>query len=220
MKDAKSVRLCALAGLAFFVLIIVAGPILQGGAPSLTDTSAKMYHYLATHQSKLKASAALFGFAMAAVLVWLAAHYSSLRKAEGGHAGFAPAALAGGILATAATVAASAVLGVTALRIHDLTQAQGRFFFTLYQFMSGGLLAGLAILVGASAVVFLGDRMYARWFAWVSGLLAVLDLVAVLGVAYANGAVQALVAIGATLTTLWILVIAVLLWRDPEKATL
>ena len=220
MKDAKSVRLCALAGLAFFVLIVVGGPVLQSGSPSLTDTSAKMFRYVLAHQGKLKASAALFGFAMAAVLVWLAAHYSSLRKAEGGHAGFAPAALAGGILATASTVAYAAVLGVTALRIHDLTNAEARFFWTMAQFLNGGLLAGLAILVGASAVVFLSDRMYARWFAWVSGALAVLDLVAVLGIAYANGTIQALLAIGATLTTIWILVISVLLWRSPEKATL
>ena len=218
MEDAKTVRLCALAGLAFVVLIVVAGPVLQSGSPSLTDSSAKMYHFMLTHVGKLKASGALSGFAVAAVLVWLAAHFSALRKAEGGHAGFAPAALAGGILAAASTVVGGAVLGVATLRIHDLTAVEARFFWTLQQFMSGGILAGLTILVGASAVVFLNTGIYGRWFTWVSAALAVLDLVGILGIVYANGAIQAIVGIGLSLTILWILVVSVMLWRKPELA--
>ena len=218
MEDAKTVRLCALAGLAFFVLIVVSGPVLQSGSPSLTDSSAKMFHYISTHVGKLKASGALSGFAMAAVLVWLAAHYSALRKAEGGHAGFAPAALAGGILAAASTVVGGAVLAVAALRIHDLGASGARFFWTLQVFMSGGTLAGLAILVGASAVVFLNTGIYGRWFTWVSAVIAVVDLVGILGLAYANGGVQAIVVIGLSLTILWILVVSVMLWRKPELA--
>jgi hypothetical protein len=218
MEDAKTVRLCALAGLVFVVLIVVAGPVLQSGSPSLTDSSAKMYHFMATHVGKLKASGALSGFAVAAVLVWLAAHFSALRKAEGGHAGFAPAALAGGILAAASTVVGGAVLGVAALRIHDLTAVEARFFWTLQQFMSGGILAGLTILVGASAVVFLNTGIYGRWFTWVSAALAVLDLVGILGLVYANGAIQTIVGIGLSLTILWILVVSVMLWRKPELA--
>jgi len=220
MEDAKTVRLCALAGLAFVVLIVVAGPVLQSGSPSLTDSSAKMYHFMLTHVGKLKASGALSGFAVAAVLVWLAAHFSALRKAEGGHAGFAPAALAGGILAAASTVVGGAVLGVAVLRIHDLTAVQARFFWTLQEFMSGGILAGLAILVGASAVVFLNTGIYGRWFTWVSAALAVLDLVGILGLVYANGAIQAIVGIGLSLTILWILVVSVMLWRKPDLAVI
>ena len=38
------------------------------------------------------------------------------------------------------------------------------------------------------------------------------------GLAYANGAVQAIVVIGLSLTILWILVVSVMLWRKPELA--
>jgi len=218
MNDAKSVRLCALAGLAFFVLIVVSGPILQGSAPSVTDSAAKIYHYIATHVSDLKAAGALAAFAMAAVLVWLAAHFSSLRKAEGGRSGFAVAALGGGVLATAATVVNGALGATTALRVHDLGLGGARFFFTLGQFLGGGTITGLTILVGASAWVFLRTGLHARWFAWVSAALAVVDLVGILAIAYTNGAAQAFQGIGITLSLVWILAISVVLWRNPERA--
>ena len=218
MKDAKSVRLCALAGIAFVILIIVSGPILQGSSPSLTDSSAKIFHYISTHVSDLKAAGALNGFAMAAVLVWLAAHFSSLRKAEGGRSGFAVAALGGGILATAATVVQGAVLADTALRIHDLGDSGARFFWTLSVFATGGTIAGLTVLVGASALVMLDSGMNSRWFAWASGVLAVVNLVGILAMGYANGAIQGIFTVGITLTTVWILILSVMLLRKPERA--
>jgi hypothetical protein len=218
MKDAKSVRLCALAGLAFFVLIVVSGPILQTSMPSLTDSSGKIFRYLSTHVGKQKASGALAAFAMAAVLVWLAGHFSSLRKAEGGRSGFAVAALGGGILASAATVFSAAIQAATALRIHDIGLGGARLWFTITTFAGATPIVGLTILVGASAVVFLNNGMYARWFAWASGALAVVDLVGILAIAYGSNALQGIFAIGISLTLIWILVISVLLWRNPERA--
>jgi hypothetical protein len=218
MKDAKAVRLCALAGIAFFVLIVVSAPILQGGSPSLTDSSAKVFHYISTHVGRLKAAGALNGFAMAAVLVWLAAHFSSLRKAEGGRSGFAVAALAGGILAAAATVVQGSLLADTALRIHDLGDSGARFFWTLSTFLNGGTIAGLTILVGASALVMLNSGMNSPWFAWASGVLAVVNLVGILSMGYANGAIQAIFTVGITLSSVWILILSVMLLRKPERA--
>jgi hypothetical protein len=155
---------------------------------------------------------------MAAILVWLAGHFSSLRKAEGGRSGFAVAALGGGILAAAVTVVNSAVVAVTALRIHDLGTNGAHFFWTFQTFFAGGIAGGLAILTGASALVFLNTGMYKRWFAWVTGVIAIVDLVGILAIAYANNAIQAIGAIGINLTVLWILVLSILLWRDPERA--
>jgi hypothetical protein len=218
MTEERSVRLCALAGLAFFVLIVVSGPILQGSSPSVTDSAAKMYSYLSSHVSDLKASATLEAFAMVAVLVWLAGHFSSLRKAEGGRSGFAVAALGGGILAATASVVAGAVRADTALRVHDLGLGGARFFFTLDQFFGGAIITGLAVLVGASALVFLRNDLHARWFAWVSAVLAVVDLVGILAIGYTNGAAGGFQGIGITLTLVWILAISIVLWRKPERA--
>ena len=63
-------------------------------------------------------------------------------------------------------------MAVTALRIHDLGTSGAHFFWTFQLFLGGALATGLAILVGASAMVFLNTGMYARWFAWVSAALA------------------------------------------------
>ena len=79
MTDTKWVRWAAVAGVVFFVLILVSGPVLLGSGPTLTDSASKVFSYFVNHQSSLKASAALWGLAMSAALVWAAALFSALR---------------------------------------------------------------------------------------------------------------------------------------------
>ena len=94
MDDKKVVRLTALAGVLFVVLIIVQGPVLSPNL-NVTDSAQKIFNSIKSHQSDLKASAALYGLAMSAVLIWAAGLFRVLRKAEGGAAGLSAAALGG-----------------------------------------------------------------------------------------------------------------------------
>ncbi len=56
MNDTKWVRLTALAGVLFFVLIIVQGPVLQSTSPNVTDSAQKIFNYIRDHGKNLQAS--------------------------------------------------------------------------------------------------------------------------------------------------------------------
>jgi hypothetical protein len=218
MNDTKMVRVAALAGLAFFVLIIVSGPVLTSSTPNLSDSATKIFNFYKNHQSNLKAAAVLFGLAMSAVLIWVSGAWRALRKAEGGTPGLAVTALVGVALASAMTVAAAAIEATTALRVGDLGLSGARFFFTLSQFTRAGTLFGLLVLIAATAAISLQTGLFARWFNVVSIVLVLVSVAGAFGVAYASDTVQTLTAVGLTLDSLWILVFSIYLWRKPELA--
>lgn len=218
MDEIKWVRLTALAGLAFVILIIVQGPVLNNSSPTLTDSSQTIYNYFKNHQGSIKASAFFYGLAMSAVLIWISVLFRALRRAEGGNSGLALTALAGIGLAAAMSVTAAVIEATTALRIMDLNPRSARYFFTLFQFAQGGILFGLAVLVAATAVVSLRTGLFRRWFGMVSGFLAVASIVGATGVAYANDPLQSIAVIMLSLDTLWVLVVTGFLLRRPELA--
>ena len=218
MNEAKWVRFIALSGLAFVILIIVQGPVLNSSSPSLTDSAQKVYNYYRDHQGSIKASAFCYGLAMSAILVWISVLFRALRRAEGGNSGLALAALAGTGLAAAMSVTAAVIEATTALRIKNLLPSAAQVFFTLYQFAQGGILFGLAVLVGATAVVCLRTGLFHRWFTVVSLILAVVSIVGGTGIAFANNSLQGIAAAMLSLDTLWVLVVTVFLLRRPELA--
>jgi len=101
--QALSVRFAALGGAVFSVLVVINSNLLSG-SPSATDSGQETFNYLTGHQGRLQISAVRWGFAMAAALVWLSAHFRALRRVEGGTPGIALVALAGGMLAATSTL--------------------------------------------------------------------------------------------------------------------
>jgi hypothetical protein len=202
---------------AFGVLGIVASQF-QGSRPSLDDSSQEIFTYIRDNQGDLQASAALFGLAMAAALFWAWGLFNALRKADNGNPGLAVVAVAGGALAAAMTIMSSALLATTALRINDLDPADARISFTLYQLTQVGTNFGLAVLIGAAAIVSLRRGLFARWFTIASVILAIISLVGALGVAYAGDAIQIIGGIALILDVVWIVLVSVRLWRTPEIA--
>ena len=116
------------------------------------------------------------------------------------------------------TVVASAVIATTALRIDDLTPPGARFYFTLFRFTQAGTNFGLAVLVGAAALVSLRRRLFSRWFTIVSVLLAILTVIGGWALAYAGDAIQACAGVALILDVVWIMVVSVRLLRTPELA--
>ena len=218
VDETKVVRATMLAGLLFVVLIIVQGPVLNSSSPTVTDSAQKIFNYFSKHQGSIKASAALYGLAMSAVLIWFSGLFRALRKAEGGSAGLAVAALGGVVLAAAMSVITAAVEATTALRVHDLGASGARFFFTLQELAQAGILFGLLVLIGVTATVSLRTGLFARWFAAVSGVLAVVSIVGAFGIGSASSTIQTLAGVMLSLDTLWVLVVSIWVWRRPELA--
>ena len=218
MDETKVVRATAIAGVLFVILIIVQGPVLNSNSPSLTDSAQKIFNSFSKHQGNIKAAAVVYGFAMSAVLIWFSGLFRVLRKAEGGQAGLAVAALGGVTLAAAMSLVNAAIDATTALRVHDLGPSGARFFFTLESFAGAGILFGLLVVIAATAAVCLRTGLFARWFTVVSGLLVVVSIVGAAGIGYANSSIQTVGAVALSLDTLWVLVVSVWLWRKPELA--
>jgi hypothetical protein len=216
MTDKQWVRLTALAGVAFVILIIVQGPVLGGSPPSLTDSGQKVLDFVTKHRTHLKASSTLYALAMPAVLVWATGLFAALRKAEGGTPGWAVTGLIGTVLAAAMTVTTAAIQGAMALRSADLSAATASVLYAVEQFLQSGILFGLMLGMAAIAVVCLTKDLFAKWVGWVAGLLAIGSVVGAFGLGYAS--LQPATGIMLSLDTLLILVISVLMWRDPEVA--
>jgi len=217
MTDAKWVRLAAVAGVVFVILIVVQGPVLNGNSPKLTDSTQTVFNYFNAHHSRIKLSAALYAAAMSAILFWLPGLYGTLRRAMG-NAGLALAAAAGTVLAAAMSVATAAIEATLACQVGELGPSLARVFYTLELFTQGGILFGLLVAIGSTAAVSLQTGLFGRWFGLLSLLLAVGSLLGGSGLAYANNTAQALEVIMLSLDTLWVLLVSVQLLRKPQLA--
>lgn len=212
-----SVRLAALGGAVFFALFL-AFALLTRGTPSVTDSARETFDYISAHDGRLQLAAVLYGLAMPAALLFLSGLFGALREAEGGRAGLAVAALCGGVLAAAGTVTGALFLGVTATRIADIGPAGARLWWTMFQMSFGATLLGLVLFIGATAVVSLETRLFPRWFSVGSVVLALISIVGAFTIGYVTTGIQATAGIALILDAVWILMVGLFLWRDPELA--
>jgi len=209
--------LAALGGAVFFALFLAFG-ILTSGTPSTTDSRLDIFNYLSAHAGRLQLAAVLLGLAMPAALLSVSALFRALREAEGGRAGLAIAALSGGVLAAAGTVVGALILGTTATRIADIGPADARLWWTMFLMSIGGMLLGLLLLIGATAIVSLETHLFASWFAVASVALALLSIVGAFTIGYATTGIQTTAGIAAILDSVWIFLVSFFLWRDPKLA--
>lgn len=217
IPGSASVRLAACGGAVFFALF-VAFANLTNGSPNLSDSARETFAYLSAHHARLQLAAVLYGLAMPAALLAVSALFTALRGAEGRRTGLAIAALAGGVLAAASTAVGALILGVTATRIVDIGPSGARVWWTMFLMSIGATLLGLLLLIGATAVVSLEKRLFPRWFAVASVVLALTSIVGAFTIGYAATGIQATAGIAVILDAVWILLVSLFLWRDPELA--
>jgi hypothetical protein len=210
-------RLAALGGAVFFVLIVISN-MLRSNAPSATDSGQKIFDYVAVHHGRLQLGAVLAGLAMSAALVWLSGLFRALRRVEGGTPGLALAAVAGGVLTAASTVTGALIQATMATRINDLGPAGARVWWTMLLLSTGAMLLGLLLLIGATAIVCLQARLFPRWFAAASAVLALISVVGAFAIGYTTTGIQVVAGIAVFLDALWILAVSIYLWRDPALA--
>lgn len=218
MRATGWIRLAAGAGVLFFVLIVVQGPILNTNSPALTASAQKIFNYFNAHHSRIKLSAALYALAMAAILAWLPGFYGALRRAMHQVPGLAVSAAGGVVLATAMTVSTAAIEAVIACRIGEIDPTLVRVLFTLESFTQGGILFGLLVAIGSAGAISVQTGLWGRWFGPLSLLLAVGSLLGSMAIAYANDTAQTLGGVMLSLDTLWVLLVSILLFRKPELA--
>ncbi|MGZ4172384.1 MAG: hypothetical protein ACXVRN_13565 [Solirubrobacteraceae bacterium] len=216
-RTTTSLRLPALAGAVFFALIIVYAE-LRSPAPAASDSAREVASYFARHHERLQLGAVALGFAMPAVLIWLTGLVQALRQVEGPSRIASLTALGGGILAAASTVTGALVQGTTAIRFVDLGAGGTRTGWTMVLLSLGGTLLGLMLVIGATAAVSLRTQLFARWFTVASCVLVLLSLIGAFTIGYGSDAIQIIAGIAVLLDSVWILLVSVFMWRNPQRA--
>lgn len=220
MTEARWIRVATAAGVAFAALIVVAGPILSRSTPPLSASGQTIFDFVSAHHSRLQLSAGLGALAMAVLIVWLSALFGVLRQVAGAYPGLAVSAVAGGVLAASTGVASAALKAATAAEIDEIGPGSARVFSALVRFTNGGVLFGLAVVIGVTAVATFGSVVVGRWLAPVSAVLAAGSLLGAASIADASDTTQKLSSVFLSLDTLWILVVCALLWRKPVLAAI
>jgi hypothetical protein len=207
-------RVAALAGAVSFVLILISATMLSN-APSATDSGQKILRYLALHHGRLQLGAVLTALAMATALVWAAGLSRALRRAEGGTPVLALAAFGGGVLAAASTVTWALIEGTMATRFGDLGPAGARILWTMFLLNVAAMLVGLIVVIGATAIVCLRARLFPRWFAVASTVLALVSVAGACTIGYTAPGIQVAAGLAVILDGAWILMVSIYFWRDP-----
>jgi hypothetical protein len=212
MSDA---RLGAAAGVVFVLLGVISGPLLPQ-PPDADANAITVLHYFAGHETRIVTASTL----AAAAAVSLAFFFTALagRLADDGLA--ARAVTAGGAIVVAVSVLgavgqaavarAADGLGATAALRAAFQTERGVFFVA----------PALAMAVVAAAT----SRGLRRvggptWLTVLSGLLAVVGLVAGLaGVASGASVVTGIGLAGFVMTVAWVLAVSMTLWREPAAS--
>jgi len=212
-----SLRLPALAGAVFFALMLVYAQ-LRSPAPTATDPAREVARYVASHHGKLQLGAVALGLAMPAALIFLTGLVHVLRQVEGPSRIASLAALGGGILAAASTVTTALIQGTTAVRYVDLGAGGTRTAWTMVLLSTGGTLLGLMVAIGATAVVSLRTHLFRGWLTIVSVVLALLSLIGAVTIGYGSETIRIIAGTAIVLDGVWILLVSLFMWRNPQRA--
>jgi hypothetical protein len=219
MSEAKSQRLGAAAGLGFVVCLVVGGSI-TGSPPTLAASAATITHYYATHHSSLLVAAILVAVGATFFVGWAAALGSALRR--GGAAGEAGMVLGGAAAAMALLVASQAIdagLAQAARGSVDPGFMRGGFMLSNYP---GHL--GLWFAAGAAvATALVSGRIFPTWYAWLSGVAAVLAAlggISLRATGFFGASGGGMLIITRVVLAIWVLAGSGLLWRAlPEESS-
>ena len=209
-----------LAGIAAFIVFSIITQTLMNNAPSATESSLKIFSYLALHQGQLQASAVLAALAAFAVLVWASALFRAARSIEGRTTGLAVAAFGGGVLTAASTVTLALIGGTTATRLHDLGPAGARVLWTMIELSRGAILVGLLVVIGATALICLRIQPF-RWFAVLSAMVALVSGIGACTIGYTTPWIQAVAGWAIFIDGLWIFLVGCTMsyWNRPDTAS-
>ncbi len=139
-----------------------------------------------------------------------------MRRAEGGQPRLALIAVLGLVFA-GASQAGIAVIGATlAIQLKTVSAAEAKFFFVLSQGLNAASAIGLATMLLAVSVLVFRTRVFPVWLGWVGVVNAILFLVGSYSVATTSSAIGGFLFAGFVISTIWIVVLSVIMFRAKE----
>jgi hypothetical protein len=219
VNDSTWERYGMAAGLVFVVLVVVAA-LIGGAPPKPTDTAAKIAAYFRDNQDALKVGSYLNGLAAVTFLWFLGSLWTRLRRAETAGSRVSVVALAGGLASLTFATIAAGMTAFVALYVGDLGAGGAKAFYLLATVFLAFATFALAVFTSAVSVMILRYPIVERLLGWVGEGVALLWLVAGIGVADNNTAIHTVGFIAFLIWAGWILILTVLLLtRDVAVAT-
>src|SRR6266699_3078806 len=140
MDDARWERLANWLGILFVVLLAVSTAI-TGSPPKLTDSASKIAKYFRDNDDGLRWASYIGGLGVVAAFLWLGSVWRLMRRAEA-------------VPRLAVAAAGGLVEGAVALRgVHTVGNEGARFYWTLGTMFFSATGFGIAVFVGAFAVL-------------------------------------------------------------------
>jgi hypothetical protein len=205
------------AGIAFVALVVIAA-VIGGSPPRPTDGALKVAGYFQDHQDALKVGSYLEGLGAVAFLWFLGALWARLRRAEGTGGRVSVVALVGGIGTFALAFVGNGIDAFLALYVRDISPFSTKIYYLLAVIFLAFASFTLAVFVSAVSVLILRHGFVDRRLGWVGEGLALLWLVAGVGVADDNTFTFAVGFVAFLVWAVWILVLVVLLLTRPAPA--
>jgi hypothetical protein len=208
LNEDKMARWGLLAGVAFVVLLLVAG-FLAGTPPKLTDSPEKIQKFFTDNQDQLRVGSYLYGLAGVIFLWFLGSLFGRLRAAEGGAGRLAGVALTGGVVAVAIMFIYGGINAFTAL--HPTTAPSGYAFATDLGAYSNFALA--AFTAGVSVILW-SKNVLPKLIGYAGEVIALALLVAGAAVATENDTFFTIGFIVFLVWVIWLAVVSVMLYRQ------
>jgi hypothetical protein len=206
------------AGIVFVVLVVIAA-LIGGSPPKPTDSAAKVFSFFRDNQDALKVGSYLNGLAAVAFLWFLGSIWARMRRAEGTGSRVSVVALVGGVGALGMAFVGNAVSAYLALYVGLLGPSTKSLYQLAVVFLAFASFF-LAVFTSATSVTILRYGFVERWMGWAGEVIAVLWLIAGIGVADDNTTIFTVGFVAFLLWAIWLLVLSVLLLtRDTAAAT-
>ena len=219
MDERGSERSLALAGIVGVVLLVVSA-LIQGNLPKPADPVGKIAEFLVDKGDQIRWAGFIGALGSIVLLGWLGAVWRLMRRAEGGEPMFAVAATGGAVFALAMVNVSAVLLSVMAIvGPQALGASDTRTLYLLTNSLISAGAMGLALFTGAFATVIVQSRALPRALGWIGALIALVFLAAGGGIASTRDVFFYLGFGGFLAFSLWTLVVSVLMYRAPSRAS-
>ena len=173
-------RFGSLSGVAFFVLVVV-GNLLPGEPPDFLDDPDTIADFYVDKSGEIMIGMSLALISLVFLLWFLARLRHRLAADEDGRAQFSVVAFGGGLVATSMLAAGLSLYTLGALRADEDGELSPELAVV---FSDGGSVLmglaapiGMAVLLGAVAIVAVRFRGFPAWFGWLSALMGLVGLI-------------------------------------------
>jgi hypothetical protein len=204
MSRSRWERLAPLTGVAFFVLIAITFA-LSNDTPDTDSSTADTVSYWSAHDSRLIAATIVGTFAVI-FLVWFGASLrSALMRAEGGEGRLSTLAFAGVLIIGISGGIANSLQFTVADTVGDIPAASTQTLSVMSEDFFLPFLAGITILLFASAFCTLRFGALPKWLGWAA---IVIGVVTVTPAGF----------VGFLASFVWVLVVSIVLFQREGQA--